>query len=101
MPPAKLQVDCSSGPKPQSSAWRPCLEEEELSSHLILRLTPFTNDVGDLTFVHLFMCVCVCVGGERGGGADGRGLVITSGILYSVVNVEGSILVKATLSQFR
>ena len=39
--------------------------------------------------------------GGGSGGADGRGLVITSGILYSVVSVECSILVKATLSQFR
>ena len=43
------------------------------------------------------MCVCVCV---CHGGADGRALVITSGILYSVMRVEGSILVEATLLQF-
>ena len=52
------------------------------------------------------MCVCVCVsvcGGWRaveGGGVDGRALVMTSGILYSVMKVEGSILVEARLSQF-
>ena len=71
------------------------------------------------------VCVCVCVyvegggaveegrwrrgggGGaveegrwRRGGGADGRAFVMTSGILYSVMRVQGSILVKATLSQF-
>ena len=44
--------------------------------------------------------VCVCVGGG-GSGADGRALVMTSGILYSVMRVKGSILVEATLSQFR
>ena len=38
---------------------------------------------------------CVYVGG--GGGADGRALVMTSGILYFVMRVEGSILVEATL----
>ena len=32
--------------------------------------------------------------------ADGRPLVMTSKILYSVMRVEGSILVEATLSQF-
>ena len=50
------------------------------------------------------MCVCVCVcvggGGEGHGGAVGRALVMTSGILYSVMRVEGSILVEAPLSQF-
>ena len=35
-----------------------------------------------------------------GGGADGRALLITSGILYSVMRAEGSILAEATLSQF-
>ena len=44
------------------------------------------------------LCQCVCGGGN--GGADGRALVMTSGILYSVMRVEGSILVEATLSQF-
>ena len=43
------------------------------------------------------VCVCVCV---LGGGADGRLLVMTSGILYYVMRVEGLILVEATLSQF-
>ena len=47
------------------------------------------------------MCVCVCVCVWWGwGGADGRALAMTSGILYSVIRVEGSILVEATLSQF-
>ena len=45
------------------------------------------------------MCVCVFVCLWHG-GADGRALVMTSGILYSVTRVEGSILVEATLSQF-
>ena len=40
------------------------------------------------------MCVGSC------GGADGRVLVMTFGILYSVMRVEGTILVEATLSQF-
>ena len=31
------------------------------------------------------LSVCVCVGGSGGGGAVGRALVITSGILYSVM----------------
>ena len=44
------------------------------------------------------MRACVCVG--RCGGADGRALVMTSGILYFVMRFEGSILVEATLSQF-
>ena len=43
------------------------------------------------------VCACACMGH---GGANGRALVMTSGILYSVTRVEGSILVKATLSQF-
>ena len=47
------------------------------------------------------MCVCVCVCACVGrSGADGRALVKTSGILYSVMRVKGSILVEATLSQF-
>ena len=41
-----------------------------------------------------------CVWGGAGGGADGRALVKTFGILYFVMRVEGSILVEATLSQF-
>ena len=45
------------------------------------------------------MCWRVCVGGGCG-GADGRALVMTSGILYSMMRVEGSILVEATLLQF-
>ena len=45
------------------------------------------------------MCVFVCVCGGGGSGADGRVLSITSGILYSVMRVEGSILVEATLTQ--
>ena len=40
----------------------------------------------------------MCVG--RGGRADGTAFVMTSEILYSVMRVEGSILVEATLSQF-
>ena len=40
----------------------------------------------------------MCVG--VGGGVDGRALVMTSGILYSVMRVEGLIMVEATLSQF-
>ena len=44
------------------------------------------------------VCVCVCVVGRD--GADSKVLVMTSGILYSVMRVEGSILVEATLSQF-
>ena len=42
----------------------------------------------------------MCGGGGGGGGADGRVFVMTSGILYSMMRVEGSILVEATLSQF-
>ena len=42
--------------------------------------------------------VKMCVGSR--GGADGRALVMTFGILYSVMRVEGTILVEATLSQF-
>ena len=49
------------------------------------------------------MCVSVCLSVSVcvwQGGADGRALVMTSGILYSAMSVEGSILVEATLSQF-
>ena len=53
----------------------------------------------DALFACLFLCVCVG-GAGRGGGADGRALVMTSGISYSVMRVEGLILVEATLSQF-
>ena len=45
-----------------------------------------------------FRCVCVCVcggGGGRRSRAVVRALVMTSGILYSVMRVEGSILVGA------
>ena len=35
-----------------------------------------------------------------GGGADGRALVMISKILYSVMRVEGSMLVETKLSQF-
>ena len=44
--------------------------------------------------------MCVWGGGGGRGGADGRALVMTSEIFYSVMRVEGSILVEATLSQF-
>ena len=47
----------------------------------------------------MYTQLCQCVWGGNG-GADGRALVMTSGILYSVMRVEGSILVEATLSQF-
>ena len=40
----------------------------------------------------------MCVGSR--GGADGRALVMKFRILYSVMRVEGTILVEATLSQF-
>ena len=49
--------------------------------------------------VCLCVCVCMCLCVWHG-GADGRALVMTSGILYFVTRVEGSILVEATLSQF-
>ena len=56
---------------------------------------------------HAFVCVCVvlccvvlCCVVWGCGGAVGRALVMTSGILYSVMRVEGSILVEAPLSQF-
>ena len=52
----------------------------------------------NIIYVKLYGCVCVCVLGH--GEADGRVLVMTSGILYSVMRVEGSILVEATLTQF-
>ena len=39
-------------------------------------------------------------GGVGQSGADVRALVMTFGILYSVMRVEGSILVEATLLQF-
>ena len=42
----------------------------------------------------------MCGGGGRGGGADVRALLMTSGILSSLMRVEGSILVEARLSQF-
>ena len=51
------------------------------------------------------VCVCVCVCGVcvcvlGHGEADGRVLVMTSWVLYSVMRVECSILVKVTLLQF-
>ena len=46
------------------------------------------------------VCVCVCVWAGGHCGAVGRALVMTFGILYSVMRVEGSIPVEATLSQF-
>ena len=50
----------------------------------------------------IYRCVCGGGGGgrEEGGGAVGRALVMTSGILYSVMRVEGSIWVEAPLLQF-
>ena len=52
-----------------------------------------------MSFMECMVCVCVFVCVWHG-GADGRALVMTSGILYSVMRVEGSILAEATLSQF-
>ena len=54
------------------------------------------------THARMRVCVslCLCVWGEGCSGADGRALVMTSGILYSVMRFESSILVEATLSQF-
>ena len=56
----------------------------------------------DYLSVCVIVSVCVCVGGGGGadGRADGRALVMTFGILYSVMRVKGSILVESTLSQF-
>ena len=92
---AKLQVDCSAGPKPPRSAWRPCLKRQgELSPQLTLRLTSITNDVEGLTFVYFLHFVCVAQWSKY------RAFVMTSGILYSMMRVEGLIPVETTLSQF-
>ena len=57
---------------------------------LILMYSTLTIYILNMQIFRWVGCVC---GGSS--GADGRALVMTSGILYSVMRVEGSILVVA------